>query len=141
MFCSSGFCCCEMQRLEGLDGSVWTAPDFPGKRPEMDVGFGPSPDKCYSKLVKVKFVTRNSSRPMHDFICSRIGSFFTGGGERVHVTVCPLALFCSRCIPGRMPTSIEQKQTQSITFGSAIRSYITLSPLRLTMHLRSNHLK
>lgn len=118
-----------MQRLEGLDGSVWTAPDFPGKRPEMDVGFGPSPDKCYSKLVKVKFVTRNSSRPMRDFICSRIGSFFlfffAKGGEKAHVTVCPLALFCSCCIPRRMPTTIEQNQTQSITFGSTIRSYVT----------------
>lgn len=82
-----------MQRLEGLDGSVWTATDFPGKRPEMDVGFGLSPDKCYSKLVKVKFVTRNSSWPIHDFICSRIGSFFAEGGEKVNVTVCPLALF------------------------------------------------
>lgn len=53
-----------MQRLEGVDGSVWTTADFPGKRPEMDVGFGLRPDNCYSKLVKVKFVTRNSSRPL-----------------------------------------------------------------------------
>lgn len=35
----------------------------PGKRPEMDVGFGLGPDKCYSKPVKAKFVSRNSSLP------------------------------------------------------------------------------
>ena len=35
----------------------------PGKRPQMDVGFGLYPDKCYSKPVKAKFVTRNSSLP------------------------------------------------------------------------------
>lgn len=61
---SSSFRCVETQRLERLDGSVWTTTDFPGKRPEMDVGFGPRPDKCYSKLVKVKFATRNSSGPL-----------------------------------------------------------------------------
>lgn len=61
---SSSFCCVEMQRLERLDGSVWTTTGFPGKRPEMDVGFGLCPDKCYSKLVKVKFATRNSCWPL-----------------------------------------------------------------------------
>lgn len=35
----------------GWTGSVWTTTGFPGKRPEMDVGFGLCPDKCYSKLV------------------------------------------------------------------------------------------
>lgn len=89
-----------MQRLEGLDGSVWTTTDFPGKRPEMDMGFGLGPDECYSKLVKVKFVTRNSCRPIHD--CSRTFSLFFGeGGEKVHVTAFQFAC----CIPGHMPVS------------------------------------
>lgn len=61
---SFSFCCVEMQRLDGVDGSVWTFADFPGKRPEMDVGFGLCPDKCYCKLVKVEFVTRNTSRAL-----------------------------------------------------------------------------
>lgn len=49
---SSSLCCVETRLLEGVDGSVWTTADFPGKGPGMDVGFGPSPDKCYSKPVK-----------------------------------------------------------------------------------------
>lgn len=114
----SWFCWIEMQRLEGLDGSVWTTTDFPGKRPEMDMGFGLGPDKCYSKLVKVKFVTRNSCRPVHDFNCSRTVSlffFFFWIGRRESPCNDHVFQFAC-CIPGHVP--IKKKQTQAITFGS-----------------------
>lgn len=88
VFCfHSSFGYVEMQRLEGLDGSVWTTADFPGKRPEMDVGFGPNPDKCYSKLVKVKSVTRNSSRPLQSGMPLRF------------------VLLSACCVPGSPPMS------------------------------------
>lgn len=112
---SSRFCWIEMQRLEGLDGSVWTTTDFPGKRPEMDMGFGLGPDKCYSKLVKVKFVTRNSCRPVHDFNCSRTFSlffFFWRGRRESPCNGIPVCLLNSRTC------ACLKKQTQAITFGS-----------------------
>lgn len=57
-----------LQRQTGLFGQLYTFPEKKG--PEMDVGFGLSPDKCYSNLVKAKFVTRNSwsGHLMHDYL-------------------------------------------------------------------------
>lgn len=53
---------CTAIQAGGVDRSVWTTVHR-GKRPEMDVGFGLWPDKCYSEPVKAKFVSRNSSLP------------------------------------------------------------------------------
>jgi len=51
----------EVYRLEQSTGLFGQLQTFPGKRPQMDVGFGLCPAKCYSKPVKIKFVTRNSN--------------------------------------------------------------------------------
>lgn len=67
---------------------------FLGKRPEMDVGFGLCPDKCYSKLVKAKFVTRNSSQPAGHLIQS---DFITVWRRETPAGFCTCRSFCWEC--------------------------------------------
>lgn len=100
-----------MQRLEGVDGSVWTTANFPGKRPEMDVGFGLCPDKCYSELVKVKFVTRNSSRPLQYGMPVRF------------------VLLSTCCIPGYTPSQVKKKPQKRVDALQLVSAEISVVPM------------
>lgn len=58
----------------------------------MDVGFGLCPDKCYSKLVKAKFVTNSSSLPE----CHLIQNYFiiAWSGETPYMQEHLLGMLC-----------------------------------------------